>query len=425
MRFLRRINKIYERMMEASRRRSLLYKMWSKVRDWCGQRLTTRGKYVLLGAFATTLSGAFPEHTIGVFGFALFLTLVLLSLLMSIFRVPAVKLSRIVADRCIAGAIVPFKITLTNTTASEVTDIGAYEFRLPPQLTLLDPPQYATSIPAGRSETFTYQLATTKRGIYHLNGPTALSPFPYGLTQSTRFMPLPQRLVVYPAFKPLQTLNVPIGARHQPGGIALLSNVGESMEFMGTREYRAGDRIRDIHQRTWARVGFPVVKQFQEELLTRVAIIVDTHLPNLESEAALEAALSMTAAIADHLASRDYVVDFFAAGPELYNLQSGRSLGYLDNILDILACIEPCEKDPFATIGPRFADQVDQTSTVIAVLLSWDKQRQQVMSNFESQGLLVKPIVISDTLTAKDIIAGGPYAVAIAPEEVQRGVPSI
>ena len=317
------------------------------------------------------------------------------------------------------------KITVTNETSKGVADLGAYEFRLPPGLSLIDPPQYSAMLPPGKSETFTYQLATTKRGAYHLKGPTALSPFPYGLTQSTRFSSQPQRLIVYPSFKPLQTLNVPLGARHQPGGIALLSHVGESMEFVGTREYRAGDRIRDIHPRTWARVGFPVVKQYQEEMLTRVAIVLDTFIPIDSTPRALEAALSMTAAVTEHLASKDYVVDFFAAGPELFDLQAGRSLGYLDNILDILACVEPSAKDPLAQIAPKLGDQIAQTSTVIAVLLGWDRERQHFVANLESHGLRVKPIVISDVLRTSDLVGGGPYAVVVTPQEVESGIPSV
>jgi uncharacterized protein (DUF58 family) len=416
---------IYRRSMDASQRKSLLYKIWLIIKRWCGERLTLPGKVVMLAAVTTCLAGAFPEHTHGSFGFSLFAAMILLSLATSVMRVPRVQLQRVMPERCIAGAVVPLKIIATSTSKEDISDIGAYEFRLPAGLSLIDPPRYAAVLSPGKPETFTYQLATTKRGAFHLQGPTAISPFPYGLTQSTRFQPQPQRLIVYPVFHPLVTLNVPVGARHQPGGIAMLSQVGESMEFMGTREYRAGDRIRDIHQRTWARVGFPVVKQFQEEMLTRVAIILDTFIPPDGSPRALEAALSMTAAVADHLAAQDYVVDFFAAGPELFNLQTGRSLGYLDNILDILACIEPSTEDPLSVIAPKFAEQIAQTSTVIAVLLSWDAQRQRMVSALESQGMRVKPIIVSDLLKGVDLVGGGPYAAAVTPEEVEKGIPAI
>src|SRR5262249_20160148 len=161
------------------------------------------------------------------------------------------------------------------------------------------------------------------RGSYDIPGPTALSAFPFGLTTGRRYFDRPGKLLVYPAFKPLSRLAIPVGTKYQPGGLVLTSRVGESMEFIGTREYQFGDRVRDLHPRSWARVGFPVVRQFQEEYLTRVAMVVDTFVPSTAPLATLEAVLSLSASIADWLARQDYVVDLFAAGPDLYTFQAG------------------------------------------------------------------------------------------------------
>jgi uncharacterized protein (DUF58 family) len=137
-------------------------------------------------------------------------------------------------------------------------------------------------------------------------------------------------------------IDLPVGRKYQPGGLHLVSHVGDSEEFIGNREYRPGDRLRDIHHAAWARTGFPIVREFQEEYLCRIAMIVDTLAPPRDTAARqdLEAALSLAAAIADALSRQEYVVDLFAAGPDLYHFQAGRGLAYLDNILDILACLE-------------------------------------------------------------------------------------
>jgi len=203
-------------------------------------------------------------------------------------------------------------------------------------------------------------------------------------------------LLVYPAFHPLQELNIPAGMRYQPGGLALTSQVGQSMEFIGTREYQPGDRMRDLHPRSWARVGYPVVRQYQEEYLTRIAMIVDTYVPTPRGRPALEATLSTAAAIADYLARQEYIVDLFAAGPELYVFQAGRSLGYLDNILDILACIDACPTDPMDTIAPRLHEQLRQTSTVICLMMRWDTTRQQFVRDIGELGVATHTIVVAD-----------------------------
>jgi uncharacterized protein (DUF58 family) len=251
------------------------------------------------------------------------------------------------------------------------------------------------------------------------------------LAQSRRFSKDPRRLIVYPPFHHLRELELPVSQRYQPGGIVLTSNVGESMEFIGNREYRPGDRLRDLHPRSWARVGYPVVKQYQEEFLTRVAILLDTYVPFApprsfrlmsRSDDPLEANLSMAAAIADYLARQEYIVDLFAAGPELYYFQAGRSLGFLDNILDILACIERCPTDPLETIGPRFNQELAQISTVIVLLLDWEPRRQAFLDSIRRAGVQVKPILISDRHKLEDLGSAGSTARVLTPRQVRQGV---
>ena len=80
--------------------------------------------------------------------------------------------------------------------------------------------------------------------------------------------------LVYPRFYSMESFQLPLGRRYQPGGIPLASHTGDSLEFMGTREYRPGDPIKHIHWRSWARVGKPVVMEFQEEFFSRIGIIL-------------------------------------------------------------------------------------------------------------------------------------------------------
>ena len=124
---------------------------------------------------------------------------------------------------------------------------------------------------------------------------------------------------------PLVDVSVPVGMRHQPGGIALTSNIGESPEYIGNREYVPGEPVRRIDFRSWARLGKPVVREFQEEYYCRIALVLDTHVvPKMtwgsferwaegwyfpyeqgpEEFPELEAAVSMTAALADALSPR-------------------------------------------------------------------------------------------------------------------------
>lgn len=387
------------------------------------ERLTRSGRYVVTGAIATGIAGSLPDHMVGSFAFSFFASLIVLSLAISLLTRPRVGVTRSAPQRAMAGSAVPMTIRVTSESKRTLYDIGAYEYRTPRRVKVTPEAMYVGELEPGATATFEYELTAKRRGAYLLRGPSAVSAFPFGLTHAKRFNRQQHRLMVYPSFKPLRRIAMPMGQRYQPGGIALASKIGESMEFIGNRDYQPGDRVRDLHPRSWARVGKPIVRQYQEEYLTRVAMMVDTFVPRFHGRV-LEANLSLAAAVGDYMARQEYIVDLFAAGPQLYHFQAGRSLGYLDDILDILACLERSRTDPFIAIGPEFAKQVHQTSAVVALLLTWNDDRRALLDQIAGQGVAVKSILVTDddAMAAEAARAGVRH---LRPHEVQQGVESL
>jgi uncharacterized protein (DUF58 family) len=250
-------------------------------------------------------------------------------------------------------------------------------------------------------------LRCNRRGSYTLVGFRVESSFPFGLLRARRIISAPRSLLVYPRFTPLSYLRLPTGRRYPPGGVALASELGESFEYLGNREYRDGDNVRDIDWRATARVQRPIVREWVEEYMLRVAVILDTHVPpraNEERRDAFEHAVSLAAAVSDYMARQDYLVDLFAAGPNLYHLTAGRSLAYLDQILDILACVEANPAEPFDVIEPQIAELLSRISTVICVLLDWNDARRAFIERLRQYGVAVKVIIVSDAAHAPDEI---------------------
>ena len=155
------------------------------------------------------------------------------------------------------------------------------------------------------------ELQIARRGRYTLRGPAVRATDPLRLA-ATRASALPDQVVlVYPRFYTMEDFVIPLGRRYQPGGIPLSSNNGDAIEFVGTREYREGDPVKNIHWRSWARCGEPVVKQYQEEYFCRIALILDTFSPRKSSQAdeqAFEAEISVLASIADYFSRSEYIV---------------------------------------------------------------------------------------------------------------------
>jgi len=226
----------------------------------------------------------------------------------------------------------------------------------------------------------------------------------FGLAR-TKAVWLPDQVVLaYPRYFTLEDLPLPMGRRYQPGGIPLASEVGDSLEFVGTREYREGDPLRKIHWRSWARLGRPVVREYQEEYFSRIALVLDTFLPKRprpRERARFEAAISTLASVAEHFSRSEEVVDILAAGPDLYEVSTGRSLGSLDNVLDVLACLEPSAAPPFESIGPPLFERLERLTSVVAVMLEWDDAREAFLRRVRAMGVSVRVLLVHEGDTRK------------------------
>ncbi len=267
-----------------------------------------------------------------------------------------------------------------------------------------------------------------RRGKYVLRGPSLRATDPLALVGG-RARRLPdQAMLVYPRFYTMEEFYVPSGRRYQPGGIPLASNTADSVEFMGIREYKQGDPVKNIHWRSWARVGEPVVKEFQEEYFCRIAVILDTFVPRRAKEAdvdGFESAVSVVASIADFFSRSEYIVDIFAAGPDVYEVSAGRSLAYLENILDVLACLEPCGEPPFEVVGAALFEKLSMITSVVAVLQDWDDAREDFLRAVKMAGVELRVMVVKEGETTKPIYAVGEELGEItlmSPEDVERAI---
>ncbi|MFM7321236.1 MAG: hypothetical protein ACKO5K_06905, partial [Armatimonadota bacterium] len=109
---------------------------------------------------------------------------------------------------------------------------------------------------------------------------------------------------------------------------------------------------------------------------------------------ATEASVSLCASIADALAQQDYLIDLFAAGPDVFPLTIGRGLSTRDQILDLLSCVEPTSDETLERIAPQLHEYVSRLTTVVLVTNRWDESRRKFVDGLREQGVGVRPVVI-------------------------------
>ena len=204
-------------------------------------------------------------------------------------------------------------------------------------------------------------------------------------------------LLVHPSFTPLQRLQLPSGRRYQPGGVASAASRGESLEYIGNRDFREGDDLRHIDWRATARLQTPIVREYREEYFLRAAVVLDTFAEENALPEYFERAISLCAAVSDFMAREDYLVDLFAAGPQIYHLTAGRNLAYLEQILDILACVETNGETPFENLEPEIEEHLAQITTIVCVFLDWTETRRAFVQRLALQGAAIKVLLARDT----------------------------
>ncbi len=377
--------------------RSYLYRFARRV--WT-QRLTSRGRSLFLLTLALAFLGVDTRQALAFVLFSFAAGPFVVALALAARRAPRVEIRGALPSTLTAGRTVATSVEIAPLeggpapgplVVSRPAPLGdAASIRVSPAEAFLD------GAP-GRPARVRLEVTAARRGRFPLPGVMAGRTDALGLLCTTRVRQPDRVALVYPRTFHVDEFPVPVGRRHQPGGIPLASSVGDSIEFVGTREYRPGDPLRRIHWRSWARRGKPIVKEHQEEYFSRIALVLDTFVPRRarrERLDAFEAAVSVLASLADHLARSEEVVDVLIAGPELYEVTAGRSLGSLENVLRVLACIEPCPRPPFEDVTPRLFDRLARLTTVVAVLLDWDEPRLAFLRRIRALGVAVRVVLV-------------------------------
>jgi len=369
-------------------------------------RMTRAGRWFFWPTLALMLVGSLSLEWQPYLLFLYAAALWLVALLVTVCLPPRVSLRAHHAERVCAGEVLPVEVIIEQQGRFPGVDLQVLPEKLPPGLEAVPPEGMpAPALKSGEFARVWLGLHGVQRGVYALHGYRVETDFPFGLLNAYRCYLLPRPLLVYPRFTPLTELTLPSGFREQPGGVALKARQGDSFELLGDREYQESDSIRNIDWRATARLREPVVREYTQEYFMRVGVILDTHVPTGARQAEhenFERAVSISAAVSDFMARRQFLVDIFAAGDRLYHLTAGQSVAYLDQILDILACVESYPREPFSTLEPEIGPLLGKIALVICVLLEWNEARRQFVEHLVTHGVAVKVIVVRDAPCALD-----------------------
>jgi uncharacterized protein (DUF58 family) len=250
----------------------------------------------------------------------------------------------------------------------------------------------------GASAEVRIQRTAARRGIHRGGEMVVTSGWPFGLTRSKRRMKVGGRITVVPqwvelrSFAPLETWS----ASSDSERFAARSGSGE--QFLGVREYRAGDDTRYIHWRSSARRGELVVREYEDELSQRVAVVLSGSDYGTPPDSSYEALVSAAASVANYCLRRGLRVELIRAGDhEAERLPTAN----WNEVLDWLATARPADAPLLPLV--RAALNAGEQPGAVVLFTSTDHSGTQVEN---ATGLIRRrgalPVLISADATTWD-----------------------
>jgi uncharacterized protein (DUF58 family) len=246
-------------------------------------------------------------------------------------------------------------------------------------------------LPPGRETDVTVEIEPLRRGRLNLVTSVLARPDPFGLVKALHYVEHSDTVLILPKRYVLPPVDLPGQAKYQQGGVNMASSVGQSEEFIALRDYRPGDPLRNIHWRSFARTGRPIVREFQDEFFVRTALVLDTFGTDLD---VFEAAVSVAASFAVALETQEALLDLLFIGPAAYCFTIGRGVGQTERVLEVLAEVQATPEKPFSDLSTLVLGHSPAVSGCICIFLAWDEPRRDFVGRLQSMEIPTTVILL-------------------------------
>ncbi|HYI43918.1 MAG TPA: DUF58 domain-containing protein [Actinomycetota bacterium] len=264
----------------------------------------------------------------------------------------------------------------------------------------------------GPGETVTLEQVrrAERRGVYEGGEVSLRAGAPFGFMSTTRTVDVPTSFVVVPrwveltSFPILEPSSFPSDVLHER------ARTGAGEEYMGVRDYRPGDPQRSVHWRSTARAGRLVVREYEEEVASKVVLIIAGGDEGAPPDSSFESLVSAAASIARYALQTGHPIDLvrYDADGNIARVDGPDRFSVLDwlaravpNNLPLLPLVAPS----LARIGRRGTVVIFSGTTGVA-----GREIQQTVRSIQTAGS--RAIVVAAKTTS-----WAPSSQAISEEE--------
>ena len=305
---------------------------------------------------------------------------------------------------------------------------SAYDLMLlipsrPPELRHINANAFIPKLAPGGTCELTADIICDRRGRLTLEGLDIHSTFPFNLLRSPGARTRMVRLKVLPKYTPLSRIDLPVNDGSTSGQFVLSGSAGESTEYLGNRDYSPGEPVRRLDFRAWARLGKPVVKEYQDEHASRVGLLVDTLRPSSGGHRTerFEAGVSVAAAVVDAVLTEDFGIGVFATGTDLWTLPTTYRSDAVERFLERLATVVPTSQAVYDEMLPALLDALENSATLTVVLCDWDTARESLIRQLAVAGPPLKVVLIESPRTPPADAIPGEQVTVVRAADVRSG----
>ena len=246
----------------------------------------------------------------------------------------------------------------------------------------------------GQQARVAMEITPLRRGVIRFDDLRVLLPDPFGLFQRCRKVKASAAtLTVLPRRYPLPPIELPGGAAFKISGEANTNSIGNSGEFVGLRDYRPGDPLRQIHWKSWARTGRPIVKELEDTFYPRYGLIVDT-LSCDRTDHQFEESISVATSFAASIDTSESLLDLMFIKNEAHLVTAGRGLERAEKLLEVLAGVSPERTENFKALAQLVMRHRDDLTSCLVIFNGWDDSRAEFLNTLTRGGVLCAPLII-------------------------------
>lgn len=201
--------------------------------------------------------------------------------------------------------------------------------------------------------------------------------------------------------------------------------IGYDGEYLGSREYTPGMPVRRWDYNSWARLGQPVVREYNHPEQPAAAIVLDNWFgggaaaDGVQESSQFEATLSLAAALSEALVARNYRMVLLATASETYDLSGCSAADVHTAVLRLLAVQMPAKDGSFDKIRTELGFLPASAAFVFVLLNRWDADCQTLCRRILDRGCELTRVFLDGR--AAEQPERGAHDVVASVAQVERG----